>query len=398
METSLRQQLDGQLCRLLATRQVTISQPRDQMLQLNDVPVGPDFNHPSTNVLLCQVSPSSPWQLFVDDDLAYEGEEPARRHALSGHRRRGWQPCAVHPPLVGDVNEAVKGALEWLGTDLTDLAGAETGTAVPPRKTSAAAVPLPGLLPGTGRVLGREELAPPGLEALPSQEELVLRIQETVLRRFAPRCPLVLGGPGTGRSTLARWAGAALLDRRAVDQVLEIRGAALCAGAVFLADRDEKTRYTLDVLAEQRQRTLVILEQFDLLISKSAAAATLFSDHLDRGLRLVAVARPEFQLGRFRHSLQLLRRLEAIAVHAPEEHETAAILRATLVRHPLAGEIELPPSVLGLICRVSSRRPGENPAAALGLLDAVISRAAVAGQGCIGPDDVFHAVSHNVDA
>ena len=142
----------------------------------------------------------------------------------------------------------------------------------------------------------------------------------------------------------------------------------------------------------QSPGTLVILEQFELVLAKSDAAAGLVADHLDRGLCLIAVVRPEFRLKQLQSVAQLRRRLEPVLVGPPDEIELAAILRRRLETHPLCGQIELSADVLPMIQSISARRPGSNPGSALGVLDAVISRAVFAGQRCVGPDDVFHLV------
>ena len=62
---------------------------------------------------------------------------------------------------------------------------------------------------------------------------------------------------------------------------------------------------------------------------------------------------------------------------------------------PPHGEVEAAVEIVPAIASLSGRWVGENPGAALGLLEAVMVHAEFAGTACVGPDDVFHLVSHS---
>ena len=133
----------------------------------------------------------------------------------------------------------------------------------------------------------------------------------------------------------------------AVQQVFQLSGAAVCSGAIFWPQRDERLRAALETIRNLPKSTLLILEQFDLALGKSETAPSLVCEGLDRGIRLIAVARPEFApddaevLG-----LSLSRRLEIVPVAVPEDAELQQILRHWLQRHPLTQEVEVAAEVV----------------------------------------------------
>jgi len=66
---TITKELNSQLGDLLRLHHVTVSQPHERILQLDDVPVGDSFNQPVTNLLVRQDSRRDRWQVFVDETL-----------------------------------------------------------------------------------------------------------------------------------------------------------------------------------------------------------------------------------------------------------------------------------------------------------------------------------------
>ncbi len=93
-----------------------------------------------------------------------------------------------------------------------------------------------------------------------------------------------------------------------------------------------------------------------------------------------------------KRSPQLRRRIEPCVLPPPDHRDMAEILRRQWEQHPLREQLELSPHVLPLVNEHSRHREGANPAAATGLLEAVLHRAAFSGRRCVGGDDVFHLV------
>lgn len=412
MQSQTKKRLSKPLDTFLRAHHVHISKPRDQMLQLDQVPVGASFSKPMTNVLLRYETAEDLWQVFVDEDLRYQGSDLDRRRLFEGPRHRGWLQLLSGLPPGGDVNDAVVWILTQLESQLRAAAprklkrrfeSAETTSAAdesapcesqPACEASDVSARLDPLAQLDGRVarqIDLGELEAVKLQPTAAQADAMILAAETVLRPVAPNCPLLMGPAGVGKTMVARRAAVELLRRGLVRHVIEVSGAALCAGPIFLGERDERLRSTLGSLLEIEQ-ALVILEQFDLVLSRSVVAASLLSDCLDRGAKIIGVARAEFSSVSAKRASQLQRRIEPCLLTTPDRHDVAEILRRQWAEHPLHDQLELSPHVLSLVSEHSQHRVGANPAAAIGLLEAVINRAAFSGRRCVGGDDVFHLV------
>jgi hypothetical protein len=386
---------------LLRSHDVRISQPREQMLQLNDVPVGPAFSQPMTNVLLRFDASAVCWQVFVDENLRYLGSVASRKQVFCGSRRRGWLRLASNLDAVGDVNDTIVWVLNQLESDLRSVAPqalkrrleSADRAAVENRPGQQPDHPLPGLDSRVARLVEPCELESLCMEPTSAQADAIMLAAESVLRPVAPNLPLLMGRSGVGKTMVAQHAAGELSRRGLVSQVVEISGAAVCAGPIFLPERDERLRETLDSLA-QIGGALVILEQFDLVLSRSVVAASILSGFVDSGIRVIGVARAEFSPNRLKRCSQLRRRIEPCVLLPADHADVAEILRRRWAGHSLADQIELSQNVLPLVNKYSSGRLGVNPGSAIGLFEAVLNRADFSGQRCVGPDDVFHLVRH----
>ncbi|MGE0607273.1 MAG: hypothetical protein AB7O62_09285 [Pirellulales bacterium] len=396
---------------LLQAHQVKLSQPRDCMLQLNAVPLGPGFNKRCTNALMRQRPRLQGWAAYVDDDLTYLGDVASRRAMFAGARRNGWLELTPAEPIAGDVNCGIVWLLEQLDSPLRKLAPRENGCPSqpgaddPPIDAESLGAPAfhrlgSGLMNSpvlnrVGRQLDLQKLLPKGFTATWMQSDAALLAAETVTRQAAPRCPLIIGPSGSGRSSIARMAADRLIRKGCVEQILEVTGAAIASGSIFWPERDERLRQTLAALEEcdPQRRVLVLVEQFDLALIQSSVAAGLLADSLDAGLRMIAVARPGFGPKALRREAGLRRRLELVAVEAMPPDDALRIIRQCWSVHPLAERLEISADVPGLIVTLAQRRPGTLPGSALGMLDAVASRAMLVGQTQIGPDDLYHLVA-----
>ncbi len=134
--------------------------------------------------------------------------------------------------------------------------------------------PLAQLDSRIARPVDPSELETLKMEPTSTQADTIILAAESVLRPLAPNCPLLMGSAGVGKTMVARFAARELSRRGLVRQVVEVSGAAICAGPIFLAERDERLRGTLDSLL-QIEGALVILEQFDLILSRSSVAASI---------------------------------------------------------------------------------------------------------------------------
>jgi ATP-dependent Clp protease ATP-binding subunit ClpA len=384
--------LKPELMHVLQSNRVGISEPRDQMVQFNAVRVGPKFTKPATNVLLVERGQDGSWEVFVDEDLAYVGENPAKRQLFQGQSRESWQLLAT-PPLEGDVNLVLLCVLEWLDSPMRGIARRAA------KMTRPVPVPIPTLDPQLQRVarfLTTKQLQAAAVPVTVCQAEAADRVAEVVTQELSPACPVIHGPSGCGKTTVALTAASQLIQRGYADQVLEISGAAVASGAIFWPQRDDRLRHILQALPGL-PRTLVLAEHFDFFLNNTEVSECLLSDCLDRGTKIIGVMRPDVSISEVESAVSFLRRIRPVHLDEPEPEEVKAILAERLRRHPLAAQIEVAPEVLSTVLMLARLRPGANPGAAVGLLDALLAHVKWASVNLATPDDVYHLVRPNCD-
>jgi hypothetical protein len=369
----------------LAALAVPLSAPGEGMLRLDAVELGPPFNKPRSNLLLRRRPGQPDWELFVDDDLQYLGSDEMRQRLFSGPRFQHWVALALPHPLRGDVHEALRESLCWLESPLV--------SSLPSIQGQGSIGRWPGALePGlaeVGRLRGAADLAIDGCTLSSTQAETADHVAAAVTQSLAPCCPLLIGQSGCGKHFLARAAAAATITRGLFQQVLEISGAALAAGMLFRQQQDERVGRVLDAALEL-EKTLLLFDQFDAVFEMSDIAGALLARALERGLKLIGIARGQFELDHVETMLSLQRRLRPVCLPPMDRGETIGVLRGRLAGHPLAARVELSAGLIPAIACAAERRPGANPGAALDLLDALLAQAAWSGAAVIGPDDLLH--------
>ena len=382
---NLLQSVDDRWVHAMEARAVQISAPSQDQLQFDAVEVGPLHSKPRTNVLLHRRLGPQGWEFFVDDDLAYLGGDEARRKLFTGPRFQHWQELMVPRPVQGDVHEAMLQLLHWLDSPMRER------LPIPPRSGMAGIVPptLGPHLQDVARLAGLDELVPDGFRPTPAQAEAIARVAAAIMQPVSPCCPLIHGPSGGGKHFLVRGAAVELIARGHFDQALEVSGTAVAAGMIFRAQKDERLYSVLDA-AFDRKGTLVLLDEFDAAFEQSDIAAGLIARHLDRGLKMIAIARGEFEFSRVETLAPLYRRLHMVYVPPMSPAETIEILNRRLLHHPLVGKVEVATGLVPSIVRAADRLPGANPGAAIQLLDALLSQAAWLNAGVVGLDDLLH--------
>ena len=384
---TLIDQLSDQCTGVLREHAVQMAAPQEEMLELKAVLAGPGHSKPRTNLLLRRLPELGQWEIFVDDDFCYTGEDPRRRGLFCGVRVNQWLSLTPPEPVEGDVNQALLRALEWLDSPWRSQIAASP----PVAKQRSGAEPLDPQLARVGRLLTRRDLERLAVEPTVAQAEAIRRIAEIATRSIAPACAVVCGPSGCGKTASVATAALRLLARPVIREVLQLTGAAIASGAIFPPQRDERLRQVLE-LAHARPRALVVLEQFDLVVRHSDTAACLIADSVDRGLKLVAIARSDFTPKDLEYCDVLARRAEPVVLGAAEPAEQREIVLRRLQTHPLAQRLEVAPEVVPTVLLLARLRFGANPGAALSLLDAGLTRAAWSGTPLVTPDDFYDLV------
>ncbi|MBW3598099.1 MAG: hypothetical protein KY475_12575 [Planctomycetes bacterium] len=384
---TVRQKFNDKLVKVLDENRIQIVEPHAQMLQLNGVLAGPQFTKPRTNMLVCDRGGST-WEVFVDEDFYYVGADPERRRLFCGAKQSRWLALAPEEPVIGNLDRAVLCGLEFIDSPLQDAwrkYGELREEHLSPNRTALKR------LETFGRVLSLPQLKTPIIHPTPGQKDRVACVVETVCRNRSPTCPLILGGAGSGKSTIARLAAARLLELGVERRVLLVHGAAVCAGMIFPPQRDERLGKAFEA-ALHAGDVLVVLEQFDLALGQSRVAASLAADALDAGLKMIVMADEAGWMEGGSQCDELYRRVQPILPHSLPMEEIGMILKGRFDEHPFGEKVEPAPELLTTVIKQSHWMPGDNPGAALGLLEAVLARAALDGRKLVGPDDVYDAV------
>jgi hypothetical protein len=362
---------------------------RGRNLKLMAVPVGDDFNKEKTNLYFRESHGTRRGgvEVYADEDLRYTGDDPARQEMLDGATCRGWQRLQVGTDDQATVEGAVRGALKALDSPLCQrISASPAGEPLPPE--------LAEMIAPFGRPLPDDELLPDYIVPWWAQTEAILQTAETVVRRDAPRCPAILGDSGAGKTVIGRAAAAELRRRGHLDHVIELDGASLCAGAIFGPERDERLKQALAIAAEHL-RGLVVFEAFDLPLLTSPVAVSLLTAALDRGVPMILVGRSHVDIEDLHCDEALARRLRPIRFEPPGRDELALILCERLKHHPARPQLAVAPETVHFVAASTGAPPRINPAAAIGALDAALTRAAWSGVEQVGPDDVLFALGQH---
>lgn len=383
---ALREKINEKLVQVLQAHQVQVVEPQAQTLQLNGVLAGAHFSKPRTNMLWRQRGHDT-WQVYVDEDFYYLGPDADRRRLFCGAKQARWLALTLEEPILGNLDRAILSGLECIDSPLQTAwrkYGDLREDAAPPRAVVKR-------LEAFGLVLSAEQLRTPAVRPTPTQADRVACVVATVYRNRSPTCPLILGGAGSGKSTLARLAAARLLEIGVAGRALWVHSASLCAGMIFPPQCDERLGKTLDA-ALHAEHVLLVLEQFDLLLGHSRVAAALVADALDAGLKMIAVADEVPWRDGAAPWPELRHRVQIVPPVPLSQEEVGMILKARLDEFTQTEPLEAAPELLTVVLKQAAWMPGQNPGAALGLLEAVLAHAALEGRVLIGPDDVYHAI------
>jgi hypothetical protein len=349
------------------------------------VPLSDAFSKERANLLLRPVGRGSGQQdaveLYVDEDLAYHGDDPVLREALQGETVRGWRALRLQP-VRGPFDDAVCAWLDILRSPIR---------ADCRRAADADAAAAPTREPHRESALGRvaESVAPEALaEAYRTsfRKELADGLARALTRPAPPQSLIVWGESGVGKRHLLLALAWPLLETGRIDHVLLVSGARVAGGCLFRPEIDSALQKVL-AEAEADPRRLLLIRDLDLCLTRSPVGRSLLIESLDRGLAFAATARQQ-RAARWKHDAALARRLVATPV------PTATLDETLQAAHDFARRagVEVPEPTLRAAVRESRRRGGGQPGAAIGLLSAAIAQAAWKGAGhTVSPDDVLAA-------
>jgi ATP-dependent Clp protease ATP-binding subunit ClpA len=366
---------DPALAAKLKRLRLRVDGPDADTLVLKSVPANHHcFSKARTNLLIRRIKQGMPCAVCVDENLEYTGADPElARVFAAGPLQNGWRILTFAGQLHGDLSAALEYAL-----DILDAGQHSGGSPVPP------SAPRRGLLAAWAKDLSSLVLAGLAVPTLGRHEE-VEQVAAGLLS-WQGRLPLILGGPGTGKSNLLSGVATVLAPRGT--KLLAVNAGALMAGTLFESEREN---ILLTLLREAADTGAVLaLEQAEWVLSTPRAPA-LLRDALDGGARLVATSAPDRRTQFDTPPLGI--RLEIVELRELGVEDACRVLesmRASLTAHhgvAIGAEVER-----AAVERALSMN-GFLPGKAVGLLDAAAARARLTGSAEVTLMDVYLAAS-----
>lgn len=340
------------------------------------VPANPRFfSKPTTNLLVKRPGPAWPFAVCVDEDLTYQGgnQELVQMFA-KGHCEHGWRVIFLGRAGDHDLQPVTEEALRVLGFDGREPAY-EVAVASPPGRQ--------GLLSTFGEDLTRA-LASGVADPCAGRADLIDEICRSLWLERPPLLVLV-GAAGVGKTNLLHGVAGRLHARRPESRVVRVDAAALVAGTLLGAEREQLTARLLREVGEST-RTILAIERLELVHRDAPHTAPLLANALDRGLRLVATVTAVESL--IPVGSLLGRRMEVVVVPELSLAAVPAALAAHRSRVERHHGVSIHDSVLDAVVDAACAIDGPWPAKAVTLMDRSAADAAFAGRAAVTVGDV----------
>ncbi len=212
--------------------------------------------------------------------------------------------------------------------------------------------------------------------------DVELRRLLQVLARRLDRNPLLVGEPGTGRSTVVRglaWRIARGEVPRSLRglRLLRLQWSELRAGANLRGRLEERVSQLLSALRDRGGDAVLVVPDLESLLADrmSDGAVSLLAAALGRGeVRAIAVATPETL--RAREGAPLVRRFVPITIEEPSPEDALAVLRGLVGAFERHHGVRIADPALGAAVRLARRYVpgGRLPKSALDLIDEAAAR------------------------
>jgi ATP-dependent Clp protease ATP-binding subunit ClpA len=370
-ETTFDAGLEAKLRRM----RLRVEAPDQDTLALKRVPANQRcFNKARTNVLIKRSTEGMPCVVCVDEDLEYQGADAALAHAFAaGATQQGWRVLTFGGSLHGDLNAALKFALNILGAD-EETSDASAAPAAPRKKLLASwAESLTNAVAGgAGATLFRDE-----------------EIEQAAVCALSweGRLSLILGHTGTGKTNLLDGVARLLAGRKR--EVLKVNMGAMMAGTLFESEREA---LLLALLREARETGAVLaLEQAEWAMIGVPRGPVLLREALDQGARLIATSLADHEQRFAAHPLES--RLEIVRLKelcASDTRRVLELLRPSIAAHH---RVEIDAEVEQAAVERSLTMDGSLPGKAVKLIDVAAARASLTGSAKVTLLDVYVSAS-----
>jgi len=333
------------------------------------------FNKPRTNLLIKRTAEDMPCVVCVDEDLEYTGTDQLLTSAFAASStQQGWRVLTFSGSLHADLTTALEYALCILETD-----------GEPRQACAAPGMPSKGLLAAWAENLSDAASISGAGQTLYRDEEME-QVAGCVLR-WQRSLALILGEAGAGKTNLLQGVSRRLTRRGCC--VLSVNMGAVMAGTLFESAREAML---LSLLREAREAGAVLaLEQAEWALIGVPRGPVLLREAMDRGVRLIATTTQEHSPRFLLHPLES--RLEMVQLGELCPADACRVLEALRpsIAHHHGVQIDAEIERAAVERSVSMR--GALPGKAVGLLDAAVARASLAGNAAVSDVDVYLAAS-----
>jgi ATP-dependent Clp protease ATP-binding subunit ClpA len=370
-ECILEPALEAKLKRM----RLRLEAPDPDTLALKRVPANQRcYNKARTNVLIKRSTGGMPCVVCVDEDLEYQGADPALAQAFAaGPTQQGWRVLTFGGSLHGDLAAALEFALDLLGADEETGEAAAAPVAAKRKLLAAWAESVTNAVAGgSGATLFRDEEIEQAAACTLSWEG---------------RLPLILGNAGMGKTNLLDGVARLLAARK--QEVLKVNMGAMMAGTLFESEREA---LLLALLREAREPGMVLaLEQAEWAVMGAPRGPLLLREALDQGARLIATSTADHAQRFAVHPLES--RLEMVRLKelcASDARRVLEVLRPSIATHH---RVEIDAEVEHAAVERSLAMDGSLPGKAVKLLDVAAARASLAGSAKVTLLDVYVSAS-----
>lgn len=370
--------LDRSLTDRLTRRQIRVDTPDDNTVWFRNVPTNERFyNKATTSVLVTRPGPAQPFVVCVDEDLHYQGtDDDIVKAFAAGHRDAGWRVILVDRPGGGGLTSAVERALVALGSE-----GGE-----PQLTTASARVPAQHGLLSRGVDLTaavHAGSADPCVGRAAAIDDVCRH-----LLRERPLLPLIVGAPGVGKTNLLHGLADRLSEIRPALRLVRIDFGALAAGTRDAAER----AHLMAVLLQEAAASgaVMAIEHVHVAVTDAPHGALALGLAIDTGARLIGTTSAS-------HLPTLVapplgRRIGVIALGELPLPSVRAALAANLPRIAHHLDVSIDEALLDAVVDAACASGGPHPAAALDLLDAAATTAAIGGRQTVTLHDLYETL------
>ena len=346
-------------------RRVRVRADDPNTLILQNVPANRRFfSKAGTNLMVRRTKANLPFLVAVDQDLEYTGTDPVLARAFTGGTtQQGWRIVFLDSRIDVEFAVVVEDALRAVGFE-DEEPGWRPGAA-------PEAPPQAGVLARFGKAIE----APSG-DRTRDGHETVAGIAASLVA-LHPRLPVILGGPGVGKSHLLALLAGRLPAIVPGTTVVSIDLGHLFMGTLFESERENLLGAVLDDAA-RASHVVLALERLDLVHAETRHGTAALARAVEGGARIVATLAAS-SLAMFDDS-PIARHLHGVPVAALSVDDACDVVRAELPRISSHHGVRAAAEHVRPLVERAATLAGHLPATALALADAACARARIDGR------------------